>query len=299
MRGGFNGAPLRGGWNGCCFTWAELRRAGLTASQIKTRVARGELVRRFPRVYVAGDPELIPWCSEAAALRSLGLETTLGFRTAIALWELGAQRPRDIDVIVPRRARPRKGVVIHRVRRLDGADIRTRRGLNVTSPARSLVDFAAVASLSEVEEAIAMGLERNRIGEEELRRALERMPPNHPGAAAVKGLLARDGGAVMTRSGGERRLRALLREAGLPQPRSNEFLHGFEVDLYWPEYRLVVELDSYSFHSKRRTFERDRRKDQVLETRGIRVIRITGAQLKYEPYAVIALLAQLLVPEAV
>jgi very-short-patch-repair endonuclease len=289
---------MLGGWNGCCFTWAELREAGLTPSKIKTRVARGELARRFPRVYVDGDPELIPWCPEAAALMSVGGEAALGFGTGVALWEMTAHRSRNVDIVVTRKVRPRSGVAIHRVNRLDSSDIRTRLGLRVTSPGRSLIDFASVASLAELEEAIAIGMQKGLVSEPELDRALDRVPSNHPGAGAVRALLARDGGAVLTRSAGERRLRALLRQAGLPQPISNEFLHGFEVDLYWPEYRLVVELDSYSFHSRRRTFERDRRKDQVLETRGIRVIRITGAQLKYEPYAVIALLAQLLVPRA-
>ena len=98
----------------------------------------------------------------------------------------------------------------------------------------------------------------------------------------------------MTRSDGERRLRALLREAGLPQPQSNAVLHGMEVDLCWPAYNLVVELDSYPFHSKRERFERDRLKDQMLTAKGLIVIRVTGRQLKYQPFAIIARLAQVL-----
>ncbi len=146
---------------------------------------------------------------------------------------------------------------------------------------------------------IAEGLAKRRLSEWELQNSLSRLPSNHPGAAKVRRLLERDGGAVLTRSGGERKFRALLRAAGLPQPTSNLRVHGFELDLYWPEHGLVVELDSFPFHAKRASFERDRRKDQVLATKGIVVIRITGNQLQHEPFAVIARIAQVIAARAV
>ena len=75
-------------------------------------------------------------------------------------------------------------------------------------------------------------------------------------------------------------------------------LHGYEVDLLWREQRLVVEIDGYAFHSSRRSFERDRRKDQHLQTHGYRVIRITWRQLTDEPEAVVAALAAALSPRS-
>jgi very-short-patch-repair endonuclease len=56
----------------------------------------------------------------------------------------------------------------------------------------------------------------------------------------------------------------------------------------WREQRLVVEVDGYAFHSSRRSFERDRRKDQELTAAGYRVIRVTWRQLTAEPTAVAA-----------
>ena len=83
----------------------------------------------------------------------------------------------------------------------------------------------------------------------------------------------------------------LIRAAGLPSPETNVRVAGCEVDLVWRAQRLVVEIDSWAFHSMRRSFEGDRRKDQELVGKGWRVIRITWRQLTYEPHAVVAALA--------
>ena len=96
---------------------------------------------------------------------------------------------------------------------------------------------------------------------------------------------------ALTRSKLERRMLELVRAARLPEPKANQKLGAWEADLVWREQRLIVEVDSYTFHSSRRSFERDRRKDQELQAAGYRVIRFTWRQITYEPEAVIAALA--------
>ena len=59
--------------------------------------------------------------------------------------------------------------------------------------------------------------------------------------------------------------------------------HGFEVDLYWPAQRLVVEYDGWDTHSSRPAFESDRLKDAALQLAGERVLRVTGRQLERRP----------------
>ena len=86
-------------------------------------------------------------------------------------------------------------------------------------------------------------------------------------------------------------MRDLIRKAGLPQPESNIRIESHEVDLVWRDHGLIVEIDSWAFHSMRRSFEGDRRRDQLLVGKGWRVIRITARQLTYEPHAVVATLA--------
>jgi very-short-patch-repair endonuclease len=89
-------------------------------------------------------------------------------------------------------------------------------------------------------------------------------------------------------------MRALLRAAELPQPRANAPLLGYVADFLWSEYRLVVEVDGYLFHSDKASFESDRRRDQVFAAAGYTVVRVTWAQLSDEPLAVGARIAQAL-----
>jgi very-short-patch-repair endonuclease len=73
----------------------------------------------------------------------------------------------------------------------------------------------------------------------------------------------------------------------MPEPKINTDVAGFEVDYYWPEARLVVELDSYEFHKSRAKFESDRKKDAILQRANQRVLRVTYRRLHSELAAVI------------
>jgi very-short-patch-repair endonuclease len=75
-------------------------------------------------------------------------------------------------------------------------------------------------------------------------------------------------------------VRRLLRAHELPQPVSNGIVEGYEVDLHWPEHRLVAALDGYAFHAHRRAFESDRERDIVLQVAGWRTVRVTDQQLR-------------------
>jgi very-short-patch-repair endonuclease len=84
---------------------------------------------------------------------------------------------------------------------------------------------------------------------------------------------------------------ALVRRIGLPTPRTNVIVLGYEVDFLWPEHKLIVETDGYDAHGTRRAFERDRQRDAHLQAAGYRVIRFTWRQLEHEPEVVAARLA--------
>ena len=77
------------------------------------------------------------------------------------------------------------------------------------------------------------------------------------------------------RSSAERRLLHLCKEHGLPAPETNTWIEEQEVDAYWPDARLAIEFDSRKFHTTRRAFEEDRRRDRRLAALGIQVNRIT------------------------
>ncbi len=279
----------------CAIHGEQLRAAGVTREAIRARVRRGSLIRAFQDVYIAGDPELLPFAREAAALLSLGPASLLSHRTAAAIWGLAAPDRQTIEVtVIDRNPRPRQHVRLHHVTVLDPRDTATKSNLRLSAPARAMVEFASQATSSELEHAFGEARANGLINEPKLDQALDRAPPNHPGAARVRHLLQTDPAATYTRSKAERALRTNLTAADLPQPQSNVPLHGHTADFLWAEHKLILEVDGYATHGNRLAFEADRRRDQVHIAAGYTVIRVTWHQLVNEPYAVIARIAQAL-----
>ncbi len=276
-------------------TWRQLRRLGVSKATVEHRVRSGIWHRLHRCVYCLGDPDLIPLARESGALLAVGDGATISHESAAAVWGLIDGRPALVHVtLTGRRARSRHGIDIHHVD-LEPRDIATRHHLAITSVARTISDLAAATSSSHLDYVLDAALTRRLITEDSLRQALERAPANHKGAATVRACLGHTG---LTRSEGERRLRALLKAAELAQPLANQYVAGLLVDFYWPESNLVLEVDGFRFHGSRAAFERDRRRDQRLAAAGIQVIRITWRQLDQEPMAVLARVAQALAQRA-
>ena len=135
-----------------------------------------------------------------------------------------------------------------------------------------------------------MALRRKFVTLDEISDAIARAP-GRKGVAMLKALVDRGAQPTLTRSKYERKLRALIRAADLPQPLVNATVEGHEVDFFWPQHRLVAEFDGFGTHGHRNSFETDRLRDQRLVAAGHRVLRITARQIDFTPYAVIARLA--------
>jgi very-short-patch-repair endonuclease len=58
---------------------------------------------------------------------------------------------------------------------------------------------------------------------------------------------------------------------------------GYEVDALFVEERLIVELDSWDFHSDRDSFERDRDRDADTLAAGHETVRITWMRIEQRP----------------
>ena len=82
----------------------------------------------------------------------------------------------------------------------------------------------------------------------------------------------------------ERLLQRLLAREEVPAHlREHPFeLNGqrVRVDAFIPEWDIVVEADGRRWHTRNEDFESDRRRDNELLRRGVRVIRFTYAMLK-------------------
>jgi very-short-patch-repair endonuclease len=92
----------------------------------------------------------------------------------------------------------------------------------------------------------------------------------------------------------ERRFLAVLRAAGLPLPRTNRPAGGHRADCRWPDRRLTVELDSYTYHGSRHAWEPDRRREREAYARGDEFRRYTYGDVFEHPARMLAELRSLL-----
>jgi very-short-patch-repair endonuclease len=114
------------------------------------------------------------------------------------------------------------------------------------------------------------------------------------GVARLQSLLAEHRPPPQTRSELEDLFLDLCREFRLPLPETNILVAGYEVDAYWPDVRLIVELDGFEFHRTRAAFERDRARDAELKLAGNEVIRLTAARIRRDPARVAETVGRLL-----
>jgi very-short-patch-repair endonuclease len=265
----------------------QLREIGLTRDAIDNRVKSSYLHPVHHGVYAVGHTHLAHGARELAAVLACGPGAVLSHRSAASLWRLLPSTEDDPEVTVPGRDCRRRGIHIHLVAALDPPDVRTLGGIPVTTPARTILDLAAVVSPRELEQALAEAYARRLARRSELVALLARLP-RRPGFAALRALVERDAGPAVTRSEAEERLLGLIRAAELPAPEVNVRIGRHEVDFLWREQGLIVEVDGFRYHSSRAAFERDRLRDAELGSQGFRVMRVTWRQIVDHPEALVA-----------
>lgn len=206
----------------------------------------------------------------------------LSHRSAAYLWGLARPRRGQVDVTNPQGSRGPAGIRLHRSK-LASDERAVEARIPVTTVARTLLDLAEVLDEDGLrrafEEADRLKLLRMPALEQVCARAGRRK-----GLVALRCLIDAAREPVIARSPLENRFAEFYREhlADLPAPLTNISILDHEVDAYWPAHRLVVEMDSWEFHSHRAAFESDRARDAKMQAAGYRVIRLTHRQLKTE-----------------
>ncbi|MEO8969254.1 MAG: DUF559 domain-containing protein [Solirubrobacteraceae bacterium] len=270
------------------FALWQLDGNGCLQAAVGRRVRVGRLRRLHHGVYAYGHRRLTPSGHRLAAVLACGPGAVLSHRSAAALWELLATARTRIDVTVPGTSRrTRTGVHLHRTRELQPGDVAVIHGVPVTTVSRTLCDLAGAVSRARFQRAVEQAERSGILDLSALQRAVDRHPTRR-GTASVRAVLDDYTPARLTRSELERRFRELLQAAGLPMPLTNHVVAGYEVDAYWPQWRLVVELDGRAYHSDPRAFERDPVRDARLMRAGCRVLRVTAKRLARSPKAVLA-----------
>jgi len=260
----------------------QLLAAGYSRGVIQRMINQGYLHRVHRGVYAVGHRRLTAKGRWMAAVLAGGPNAVLSHRAAVALWDLRPLPSGAVDVTVPGRSRHhRPGIRLHNVRRLDPADRDVIDGIPVTSLHRTLLDYAEIARFQQLRHALEAAERRDLLDGGKL-EALFGRAWGRRGLKALRAAVTElNGSAPWTQSELERAFLTLIREHGLPEPQTNRLVHGFLVDCWWPQARLVVEIDGYRFHKSRRQFEENRIRDTKLQLEAIRVLRVTQARIEY------------------
>ena len=227
---------------------------GIDAEQIKRWLADGRLQAVHRGVYAVGHLAPSMHGDYIAAVFAGGEGAKLSHAPGAHVFKLTrAKRPPPPEIVVPTlHHRRRPGIVIHRVARLHPHDTTVCEGIPVTSVPRILLDLAPRLTPAELTRACHEAWVHHRTTPAHVEACIARNP-HKPGAAKLRRAL----GADVTLSELEDAFLALLKDHGLPLPRTNIDRHGDKVDCYWEEHDLTVELHSYRFHVTRSAFERD------------------------------------------
>lgn len=284
-------------------SYEELSGEGFGASRIKNWRRCGRLVRVMWGVYSYGRDVETRQAAMRAALAAVGEGSVLTGRSACEVWGITEPRhklPRIVyigtesgDARVLRGLSPalRQTRVKVVSRQFKPGEVIRKDGLNLTKPALALIDLAVEASEREVRFAFleACRLKLFQRGEVDY---CNRKVAGRRGARKLKPLLALWVPELSrVRSVFEGMYLLALVAERHPVPKVNVRVFGYEVDLYWPEYRLVVELDGAAFHGDPVQQSIDDVKQRDLEANGLTVVRVTYREFDLDQSAAIGLAA--------
>lgn len=260
----------------------QLLRLGYSTGQMEAAVVSGRLHRVHRGAFAIGHPGLSDHGRCLAAVLTRGEHALLSYGSAAWLWGLTGQLESPIEVSVPWRGHGRSPLYFHHCPALRPEDWALQERIPVTAVPRTLLDLASTARVRRLETALDRADRRNLLDLASIDRLLDDVR-RHPGRGRLQKAMDIYRAPAFTRSGGERKLLGLLCRAGLPKPTVNNFIEGYEVDLYWEEERFAVELDGWDAHRTRASFENDRKRQEDLKLAGIEMVRVTGNRLSREP----------------
>jgi hypothetical protein len=235
----------------------RLARDGGSAAraELDRDVRLGRTIRICTGAYVASDAwdQLGPVGQHLAVAHAAQLlrrrRLVFSHWTAVAAWGfpvLGAL-PEDAHVVAHAASGGRTDERL--VRHCTGlpAATATAAGLEVTTPARSVVDLARVApfevAVVVADAALRAGLRDNTLDREALVAELD--PPGRRGAARARRVVGF--ADALAASPGESVSRTSMALGGIPDPvlqfRFDDWIGAIIVDFWWPQFNLVGEFD--------------------------------------------------------
>jgi very-short-patch-repair endonuclease len=273
----------------------QLIELGVAPSSVAPAVAIGRLHRVHQGVFSIAPPAARPRLApEHAALLACGPIAVISHWSAAWLHGLSERQPSPVELtVVGDRSRRRPRLEVHRAADLCHAD-RTRVGrLPCSAVARTVIDLSPGLDDRELEPLLDRAL--RSVTRTAMLSALARAH-GRPGTGRVRALLDPARPSADAWSKAEQRLLSLIRSSGLPQPECNVPLgnSGRIPDLLWRTERVIVEYDSWEFHSGPASFHGDRERHNELTARGYQVLHVTWRVLRDRPEQVLVWIARAL-----
>jgi hypothetical protein len=260
-------------------TRVQLLELYLSGSAIDNRIRRGRLHREFPGVYSVGRPAVTPYEHSSAAVLACGPGAKLAGESAMCIWGFWGRWPKQPEVVVPGDRRP-KGITVHRCTTLTRGDVARHHGIPVTNPAHTILVVAPRLTEDQLWRTIDDALHTPYLHRASL---IDQIIRHHlyPGARLLREYLLTGDGP--TRSDKERAIKTFCLLWGLPIPLLSVMVAGREADAYWANEGVILEFDSWEFHSSRRAFERDRDRDVDMLVAEKITVRLTWRRLFMQP----------------
>ncbi len=271
-------------------TREELLAAGISADQIRGRIERGSLIPEYLGTYRIGHRAPSQEASYMAATKAGGEGVFISGRPAAhALGLVKGRVPRP--EVISRRRLDIAGLPSTCCRSLLSEDTTRWKGIPITSPPRTLVDLAAVMSAEALARACHEAGVKYGTGPRHVEAVLKRQP-NAPGAAKLRAIIS--GEQKVTLSKLERRFLRHVREARLSLPDTNVRAGTKRIDCRWPGHHLTVELNSFTFHNSRVSWEGDYQREREARARGDEFRRFTWTDVFENPGYMLGELRKLL-----
>jgi very-short-patch-repair endonuclease len=266
---------------------AQLRALRLSRHTVARWTSEHRLERCAPGVLrLVGSP--ITWEQRLmSGLLALGRSAAVSHRAAARLHGLDRSTTDEVEFLVKRGQRnSRLADRVHSSGLIGRRDVVTVDGFRVTSATRTIIDLANIdVETDRLRAAIDSAVRLQLSSPEVIRRRLaEVRRRGRAGVRMLDELLVDAGGHTML----ERDFLRLMREAGLPRPRTQVIFRDGQrtaarVDFLFPEFMLVVEVSGRLGHSSPAERARDAQRRNELQDIGLRVYEFTWEQVTKRP----------------
>ncbi len=239
----------------------------------------------------------------ALAIAVAKLPATVSHESAAELHGMSPVARGRCVVTVPHRLTNRcRGVTVHESTDLAEEHVEVLEHLPVTTAARTLVDLAAVMRRARLRKVVQAAIVANLVEFGDLASCFSAVArKGKPGVAAMREVLTDLAWKpVASESDLELRLLDVLHGAGLPLPLAQYPLPwrpttSGRVDFAYPNAKLIIECDGRRWHATVESFSHDRRRDNLAQLAGWRVLRFTWDDVTHsQPYIVDAVRSALL-----